>query len=247
MLRVKNEEQWIEQVLKSILPICSRVYVFDDHSTDNTALICKSLFNVHVVDSPFKGLDEARDKNYLLKIARKSVTPVETRPDWFLWIDGDEELTNRSIPIIQKEVKNPKIACYSLRIWYLWDQVDQIRVDGVYGRFHRPSLFRNIEGDLAFRSTKSGGNLHCSSIPIEIIRKGSIHVTEAALIHYGYLLRNQRVEKYKWYNEVDPGNISEDYYRHMIQGDIPEVPRSMKLRHAGPLRLQTVNIKDFYG
>jgi hypothetical protein len=37
---------------------------------------------------------------------------------------------------------------------------------------------------------------------------------------------------------MDPNNAFEDNYRHCVQGDVPEVPASAVLRHAGPLKLE---------
>jgi hypothetical protein len=57
------------------------------------------------------------------------------------------------------------------------------------------------------------------------------------IIHYGYLCKEDRLRKYEMLNRVDPGNEAEDCYRHIVQGDVPEVPASAVLRHAGPLQL----------
>jgi hypothetical protein len=112
-------------------------------------------------------------------------------------------------------------------------------VDGVYGRFYRPSLFRLMNRNFRFQSTPWGGNLHCASIPQEMLHCSA--KTEIGLLHYGYLDRDLRLRKYEWYNRVDPNNYAEDCYRHMVQGDIPEVPPSMKLRHAGPLQFESLS------
>lgn len=99
----------------------------------------------------------------------------------------------------------------------------------------RPSLFRTARG-LRFQTTTCGGNLHCSSIPQQLLRH-SIRA-EIKLHHLGYMHRADRLRKFEWYNRVDPNNTAEDCYRHVVQGDVPEVPADMKLRHAGPLTLK---------
>src|SRR4051812_33672858 len=65
MLRIKNEGRWIREVIESILPLCDHVFVMDDHSTDDTVEICESFPEVTVFKSPFVGINEARDKNWL--------------------------------------------------------------------------------------------------------------------------------------------------------------------------------------
>jgi hypothetical protein len=47
-----------------------------------------------------------------------------------------------------------------------------------------------------------------------------------------------RMKKWKWYNEVDPGNQVEDEYRHMIQGDLGGPGAEESLKWAGPLRVE---------
>src|SRR5262249_20458236 len=68
VLRIKNESAFIHEVLSRALRLCRHVLVFDDHSTDNTVAICESFGDaVTIFQSPFQGLDEARDKNFLLE------------------------------------------------------------------------------------------------------------------------------------------------------------------------------------
>lgn len=228
LLRVRNEERWIERSIASILPICERVLVMNDHSTDATLEICAGISGVEVFASPFEGLNETRDKNWLLDKARCS--------GWVLMIDGDETLAPGAAEIIQREIANPAAVCLSPKILYLWDSEGTIRTDGVYGRFRRPSIFQ--PGAHQFESTHAGGNFHCGNVPLALQSQASN--IDAAFLHFGYLHRHDRIRKYGFYNNADPNNYSEDLYRHIVQGDIPEVSASAKLKHAGPLRLEAL-------
>jgi hypothetical protein len=60
----------------------------------------------------------------------------------------------------------------------------------------------------------------------------------ARLIHYGYIDRAMRLAKYDFYNTLDPDNALEDRYRHIVAGDIPEVPAHITTKWAGPLKLE---------
>jgi hypothetical protein len=212
-LRVKNEARHIFEVLTSILPLCECVFVFDDHSTDETGAICRSFGGrVTVFASPFVGLDEARDKNYLLQKI------IEVNPEWVLWVDGDEVL-ERSGPdaLLQAADLGQGVASYSVRIAYLWDHPQQVRVDGLFGRFARPSFFR-VQGQtverLRFLATGAGANFHCGNVPSGLV--GETRASHVRLKHYGYMLAEERVAKYEWYNKHDPGNTVEDNYRHIL-------------------------------
>lgn len=248
LLRIKNEARWIKSVIEAILPICEDVFVFDDHSNDGTPEVCQRIDKVHVIDSPFAGLDETRDKNYLLARALAQVPDScinAASPYWALAIDGDELLEQDSFRVLSDALRTQSNA-FRLPVRYLWDSdmsqfesTRQVRVDGVYGRFTRPSVFRLMSRDLAYQSTSAGGNFHCSSVPLPLLHT-AIETIPAPLWHLGYNERADRIRKYHWYNHIDPQNGFEDEYRHCVQGDIPEVPAEMKLRHAGPLRLVTM-------
>ena len=90
MLRVKNEARWIKRVIEAITPLCDAgIFVLDDGSTDNTWDIANAAGATIYTrgDCPGKGLDESRDKNWLMA----QIVSV-SNPDWILCIDGDEEL-----------------------------------------------------------------------------------------------------------------------------------------------------------
>jgi len=212
-LRVKNEAAHIADVLEHALPLCERIIVFDDNSSDATPELCAEFGSrVELHRSPFTGLDEARDKNYLLDIVKT------IGADWVLWIDGDEVLESRGPYRVRAAAADPAVAALSLQVAYVWDFPSRVRVDGIYGRFHRPSAFR-LKGQplaaLRFEPTAHGGNLHCGNVPEGLL--GDTREIDVRLKHYGYMEQSQRRAKYEWYCRVDPGNRSEDEYRHLIE------------------------------
>jgi glycosyltransferase involved in cell wall biosynthesis len=216
-LRVKNEAPHITEVIRRALTLCQHVLVFDDHSDDATLKLCRAFGErVTVLESPFAGLDEARDKNYLLERV------CELAPDWVLWIDGDELLERSGAEQLNAAAVNADadVAAMSLRVAYAWDDADRIRVDGIYGGFARPSLFR-LAGQpvagLRFPATRQGGNFHCGNVPQGLI--GTMIAVDVRLKHLGYLTAAQRHAKYEWYTSIDPDNPAEDNYRHLI--DLP--------------------------
>lgn len=238
MMRIKNEARWIERVLRSMLPACERIFVFDDHSTDETVTICQSIPEVVLFHSPFDGLDETRDKNWLLARVATEIRPG----DWIVSIDGDEEIAEGGAQEICRLAALPSGPdAYRFQVLYLWDRADQIRVDGIYKRFSRSSMFRYHPG-AQFRSS-CGGGFHCGNVP----QPRDLGMSTIRLLHYGYMVKEDRIRKWHFYNESDPVNEAEGYspdfperrtYPHIVQGDVPEVPAHIKLRHAGPLELR---------
>lgn len=229
LLRVKNEARWIERVIRSVVPVCERVLVLDDHSTDRTAEIAYNA-GAMVFPNPHEGLNETRDKNHLLSIAATYAQPNE----WALMIDGDEELHANDVSLLRSECNTGEEAL-SMRVLYLWDDPQHVRMDGVYARFRRPSAFRMAPG-IQFRTTPNGGNFHCGNVPVQYVHRAKL--TDIRLLHYGYLDRADRLRKYEWYNAQDPGNTGEDCYRHMVVGDV--FPADSAFRYGGPLRLEAL-------
>jgi glycosyltransferase involved in cell wall biosynthesis len=240
VLRIKNEARWVERVLRALQPMCGRIHVLDDKSTDNTVEICESIPGVTVYRTPFDTLDESRDRDFLLQKVIDSVPASQIHwggPHIVCAIDGDEILAPGGQEILQRAVTSEGFV-WTPQILYLWDREDQWRIDGVYGRFRRPSFFRLINRIFRYQRTPfgNGANFHCSSIPQELLHYST--PIDAKLLHLGYLTREDRLRKFEWYTRIDGGNEGEDFYRHMVQGDVPEIPATARLKHAGPLCLQ---------
>lgn len=237
MMRVKNEARWIKRTIDSVRELCGDlIFVMEDGSIDGTREIAESLGAV-VLPSPYvgMGLNESRDKDWLLQevIAR-------CNPDWVLMPDGDEELEAGGCAIIRRVLEgNPNCDSIALGFLYIWDTIDQYRCDGVYGTMGRQSLFR-ANKDFRFRSYYDEGEtanqnhvgLHTSNAPNLGGVVARLHVN---LLHYGYMHKEDRIRKYEWITSIDPHNEGEGFYLHCVQGDVPQVPADMVLKHAGPL------------
>jgi glycosyltransferase involved in cell wall biosynthesis len=231
LMRVRDEARWIARAVAAMRAACDEVLVFDDHSRDDTARLAAEA-GATVIASPFPDrLDEVRDKNHLLASAQQRVEG-ET---WMLMLDGDEVLLPNARSTIRAAIAARLSAVYSVRILYLWDREDQVRIDGIYGRFLRPSLWLHYGGN-RFKSDCPGG-LHCGNVPRPV--NGAPPVCATAL-HYGYLHREDRIRKFEWYRRIDGQNRVEDGYRHMVLGDLPQHPAAMRTRWAGPLTLKAL-------
>lgn len=243
LLRVRNEARWIDRVVRAITPICERVIILDDHSEDATPDICSAIPGVQVYRSDATSFDESADKDCLLSMAYGCVPDEHKRGDdsspwWALLVDGDEELMAEDQQVVVSLTQRHEPAFY-FRIPYLWNDENTVRVDGVYSRMAdlgRPSMFRLMNENFRFQRTPfgNGQNFHCSSVPQEMLHYAK--PSSARLKHWGYMHAEDRVRKYHWYNKHDPGNVSEDGYRHMVIGDL--FPEDSRFVHAGPLKLQ---------
>lgn len=180
MLRIKNEARWIARNIEALYPLVKRIYIMDDHSTDETASICARYDKVVMHPSPFRGFNEARDKNWLF-----DRIVIDCDPEWIICIDADEILEKDGPRIIREWIAEHPRHAYRLRIDWLWNDENTLRTDRVYGWFWRPSIFKPFNPDHRFNATPWGkkrivqlpdgtiseesGNLHCSSIPGDLI------------------------------------------------------------------------------
>ncbi len=216
MMRVKNEEEWLKKSILSMLPITDKIVILDDGSIDGTPEICAAfpeLVEYHRQDEKF--IDEARDKNHLLKWA------LDHNPDWILAMDGDEVLEELAPQTIVNEIqlldpKNPQYTVFYLHFLYFWNSPDTYRVEpGIYSNFWQARLFslKNQNRHLAFLPTQHGSNFHCGSIPGNL--RNLPRKLDVKVKHYGYLDSEQRERKYRWYCNNDPEQASQGYYEHL--------------------------------
>jgi glycosyltransferase involved in cell wall biosynthesis len=224
-MRVRNEARWMERAVKSILPVCDKIWVLDNHSEDNTWRIAAGL-GCHVLESPFSDLDEARDNTWLLDAAMSGIPNVRVGPlsdQWFLHIDGDEELLGIDRGKLGDDMLWGTAPNWSVQIMYLWGDEGTVRVDAHYGRCYRPSLFRAVRRGMTYHNLS--GKIHSTGVPKEIGYTPRLHEPEPVrLLHYGYMEAETRERKFEWYMSVDPKQ--EEFYRRECFGPVTTAPLS---------------------
>lgn len=240
VMRVKNEARWIAESIESLLPLCDRIVVFDDHSTDNTVEVCRKFEQVTVWESAFNDLEEARDKTWLVDRA------TELYPtDWVFMLDGDEVLEAYGPDKIRRHIANaPGVRVLSFHVPYYWNDTEHVRIDGSFGKFVRGSAFRVSDlpmgGKIFSNNLYAKHGLHCGCIPASLLGCQT-NPLNVALWHYGYMDAETRRRKYEFYTSVDGGNTNEENYRHIIQGDEGGPAANETLKVAGPLVLASID------
>jgi glycosyltransferase involved in cell wall biosynthesis len=216
--RVKNEERFLEKSLKSVMDICSEIVVLDDNSTDKTVEICSSFDKVVDVQTQSNlVLNEVRDRNLLLQMGLKR------KPDFILSVDGDEIFMPNAAEILFEEldILYPKNNVFEFQFLTCWDNIDQIRFDGIFGNYWHKRLIRtkNQSPTLEFKNTANFGNLHCGSVPKDTMGFNTSIRSNVKIFHMASIDEKLRQQKYEYYTEIDTNSKLNDGYKHMISGE----------------------------
>lgn len=234
MMRIKNEGRWIARSLERTFEVCRTVVIFDDHSTDNTKREAVGAnrpgdSELYWYDSPFQEtVNEVRDKNYLWNMV------CDRKFRHVLCLDGDEMLSRaavREFGNATNRLEQGAQVCV-LPFIYLWNDETHRRIDGVYHDIRHARLF-TIDRSPDFRTSKfvgHGAGFHCGSIP-DRLNFGHRDMPNMPIVHFGYLDDEIRRRKLTFYNELDPDNEGEGYYKHIVGEPNHLAPGPVKLVH----------------
>ena len=215
---IKNESRFIEKSLKSVMEICSEIIVMDNNSTDDTVEICSGFDKVtEIIRRKDLPLDEVRDKNILYEHARKS------DPDFILAVDGDEIFMPNASEMLFEELAtiHPDSDVFEFQFLTLWDNVNTIRTDGIFGYYWQKRLLRmkNQSFSLLFVENDNPGNIHCGSIPPASMGFNNQAKSSVKIFHLASLDDEVRKRKYEYYTKTDPDSVLTGAYKHMISGE----------------------------
>jgi len=106
-----NEENKIEDCLKSLLPVVDEIVVVDSNSTDRTIEITRK-YTDKIVKQPFLG-----------HIEQKNLAVENASHDWIISLDCDERLSKelqRSILAIKDRLDDADAYCMSRKTFYVY-------------------------------------------------------------------------------------------------------------------------------
>lgn len=205
VMRVKNEEERLEQGLESTRALGCPVILLDDGSTDRTPEIAYSFpwVEYHRQDEP--QMNELRDRNKLLLWA------LDHRSKWILTLDGDEVLSKRAPEEILRSLGSvgKDVNILRLAIAFMW--ADKWHVDFPMGPFWHHRIVRTAARAMGgiigtfmpvgLKPLPSG--LHCGCIP-QLNTLPNVENIQAWIKAYGYNNRADYERKFAFYNRYDP-------------------------------------------
>ena len=172
-----NEENNVEDCIKSLQNVCDEVLVIDSLSKDNTVEIAKQNGAIVI------------EQEYLGDGPQKAFGVPKAKNDWILCIDADERLDADSLKMIPTlDYTNPKKAYAFKRKNYVGNH--WVKAAGFYPDYVTRLYNRNEAGYLEKKS-------HSKVMAPKIVK------TRCHLIHYTYKDFSHWMERLNWLSSRD--------------------------------------------
>lgn len=170
---VKNEENFLDECLRSVQPVADQIVVLDTGSEDRTVEIARE-HGAEVHSFAWKD-DFAAARNASIKYAKG---------DWILWLDADERLLPESVPLLKKLLR-PERKAVAYRV-----TIKNVLADG--------KTFKLSTGHRLFTNRKNiyfEGRVH-EQIIFSVARAGGEErPSPVTLLHLGYGLSQDVQDK----------------------------------------------------
>lgn len=200
---VRNEEgHYLERVLNSLSGHVDNAVIIDDASTDGTVAMCRNLLKgiplkiVRNTESMFADEVKLRKKQWDETIREK--------PDWILNLDADELVEESFWEEAQEIIDNPLNGCCDFRLFDMWDET-HYREDEFWNAHSSGRTFL-LRYQPQFQYHWLEIPQHCGRFPVnskETAKAGQKYRIQ----HLGWSAQEDRLRKYKRYQQLDPGAI----------------------------------------
>lgn len=175
-----NEQEKIEDCLKSAKLIADEIIFIDNNSTDKTPEIAQ-----YFTDKIFKKVNDSimvdKNKNYGF---------LQAKNEWIFSLDADERISVDLAKEIKAAIKNKKTQGYEIP-----------RKNIIFGKWIENSIWWP---DYNVRLFKNGsGKFPLNKVHEKIIIKGSVEKLKNPIIHYNYNSISQFIRKLDSYTESE--------------------------------------------
>lgn len=187
------EKDNLVRFFKYLKPVVDEIVIYDDCSTDGSYEY--ALENTNHVIRGFKNdfSNEINHRDILIKKA------LSLNPDFILWIDADEILSNGSektlIDLCDKCIEEDYngVQFHEINLWRskTWKRTDSLFNDGWFTRLWKAS------SDLELKTDKKG--LHQNLVPLQIDKV--FKQNDSFIIHYGFSSKKNLAFKYLTYKK----------------------------------------------
>ena len=183
--------------VESLVRACDKAFIFIDGEENATKKLVEGLGNIEFLREPNLKTEEEQ-REYLIRCA------YDQGYNWALSLDADE-IFEENVNTLRRYLSrlSPFTCSLFLRVLNLYDSPNRYRVDGVFGNHGTLRIFRLSNAKIRAYNPQ----IHTGSAlfyPPEY-RAFSCY----RILHYGFMNREWREEKYKRYKELDPNPIPE--------------------------------------
>jgi len=177
---VKNDYPIVEAIT-SILSLCDEFVVAVGNSEDETRQLIEGINSpkIRIIDTVWDDSLRAGGKVFAVE-TNKALDAIAADSDWAFYIQGDEVIHEKYLPLIKKEMednlKNPKIEGLLFKYVHFYGSYDYY---GDTRRWYRREirLVKNIKGT---RSYKDAQGFRIDD------RKPNVKLIDAYVYHYGW-------------------------------------------------------------
>lgn len=172
----------ISEAIRSILPLCDEFIVALGNSSDETSELIKSIApeKIKIVDTVWD--DSLREGGEVFALETdKAIHAISPDTDWMIYIQGDECIHERYLPVILNEMKetlkDDKIEALLLKYKHFYGSYDYLAESR---RWYRREIrvIKNIKGIHSYRDAQ-GFRINGRKLRAKLI--------DAYIYHYGWV------------------------------------------------------------
>lgn len=249
---VKNDYSIVEAIT-SILPICDEFIVAVGKSEDSTLELIQSIQSpkIKIVETIWDDTQREGGKTFALE-TDKALVAVSKEVDWAFYIQGDECVHEKDLPIIQAEMQanlhDTRVEGLLFHYTHFYGSYDYVAVSRRWYRREirivRPHIgvqsYRDAQG---FRL--NGRKLHVKLIPATIHHYGWVKPPQG--INNKVRNFNQFYQEERWMEQHMPENFEFDYNNAdrllPFTGSHPEVMKTRIKAQNWPMKLDAEAIR----
>ncbi len=250
---VKNDYSVVEAIT-SILPICDEFVVAVGQSEDATLELIQSIESskIKIIETIWDDSQREGGKTFALE-TDKALAAISKDVDWAFYIQGDECVHEKDLPIIQKEMeKNLQDRAVEGLLFHYTHFYGSYDYVAVSRRWYRREI-RIVRPHVGVHSYRDAQGFRLNG------RKLNVRLIPASILHYGWVKPpqginnkvrnfNQFYQDEQWMNVHMPENFEFDYNNAdrllPFQGEHPKVMQKRIAAQNWPLQIDEKAIRS---